>query len=420
MGKKVLVIGNGGREHALAWKLAQSPEVERIFVAPGNAGTIGWNVPIAATDLGALLQFALNEKIDLTVVGPEAPLTLGVVDAFAKEGLRIFGPSQAAARLEGSKAFAKEIMVEAGVPTAESQVFTDMEQAKAYVRQIGAPCVLKADGLAAGKGVIVAMDLETALNGVDELMDGSLGDSGKVLLVEEYLEGPEVSLLCLADGESAVALAPVQDHKRALDGDEGLNTGGMGTYSPPPFWNAEVEAQVLKEIIQPTLDVMKKNGMPFQGVLFAGLMLTQHGPKTLEFNVRFGDPETQAVMPRLESDLFKVLWACAEGKLGQLEPLQWSDNASLCIVMAAPGYPAAYQKGIPITLPPQLDNGEVIFHAGTAVSGQGELVSSGGRVLGVTVTGSNLKEVRETGYALVERIHFPNAHYRRDIGAKGL
>lgn len=419
MGKKVLVVGNGGREHALAWKIAQSSEVEKLFVAPGNAGTQNWNVPISATDIHGLLEFAQKESIDLTVVGPEAPLTLGIVDAFQKEGLRVFGPTQAAARLEGSKSFAKEIMEEAGVPTAKSQVFADPEKAKEYIQLLGAPIVLKADGLAAGKGVIVAMDLDTALTAVDELMDGSLGESGKVLLVEEYLEGQEVSLLCLCDGENAVALVPVQDHKRALDGDQGLNTGGMGTYSPPPFWSPEVEEQALREIVLPTLQVMKEKGMPFQGVLFAGLMLTKDGPKTLEFNVRFGDPETQVILPRMESDLFKVFWACTEGQLGDLE-LQWKQETSVCIVMAAPGYPLAYKKDIPIELPEPLNQGEVIFHAGTSLSQDGKLHSSGGRVLGVTVIGKDLKEARILGYTLVEKINFPNAHYRKDIGIKGL
>lgn len=419
MGKKVLVVGNGGREHALAWKIAQSPEVEKLFVAPGNAGTQNWNVPISATDILGLLEFAKKESIDLTIVGPEAPLTLGIVDVFQKEGLRVFGPTQAAARLEGSKSFAKEIMEEAGVPTAKSQVFSDPEKAKEYVLQLGAPIVLKADGLAAGKGVIVAMDLDTALTAVDELMDGSLGESGKLLLVEEYLEGQEVSLLCLCDGENAVALVPVQDHKRALDGDQGLNTGGMGTYSPPPFWSSELEEQALREIVLPTLQVMKDKGMPFQGVLFAGLMLTKDGPKTLEFNVRFGDPETQVVIPRMESDLFKVFWACTEGQLGNLK-LEWKKDTSVCIVMAAPGYPLTYEKGIPINLPESLSQGEVIFHAGTSLSPDGKLYSSGGRVLGVTACGKDLKEARLLGYSLVEKISFPKAHYRKDIGIKGL
>lgn len=419
MGKRVLVIGNGGREHALAWKLAQSAEVESLFVAPGNAGTVSWNVPISATDIPALIQFAQRERVDLTVVGPEAPLTLGIVDAFQKEGLRIFGPSQAAARLEGSKAFAKEIMEEAGVPTAKSLTFIETQKAKDYIQQIGAPCVLKADGLAAGKGVIVALDIETALTAVDELMDGAFGDSGKVLLIEEYLEGQEVSLLCLCDGETALPLAPVQDHKRALDGDRGPNTGGMGTYSPPPFWKDELEEKVLSEVIQPTLRVMMNKGMPFRGVLFAGIMLTHAGPKILEFNVRFGDPETQVILPRMDSDLFEVLWACTEGNLTELE-LKWKEEAATCIVMAAPGYPAAYSKGIPITLPAGLKDGEVIFHAGSSVSEQGELLSSGGRVLGITALGKDLKAARAAAYNLVDRIGFPNAHYRKDIGIKGL
>lgn len=419
MAKKVLIVGNGGREHALAWKIAQSPEVGKLYVAPGNAGTQEWNVAIAATDIPGLLEFAQKEGIDLTIAGPEAPLTLGIVDAFQKEGLRIFGPTQEAARLEGSKSFAKEIMEAAGVPTAQSRVFSEPEQAKEYIKQMGAPIVLKADGLAAGKGVIVAMDLDTALTAVDELMDGSLGESGKLLLVEEYLEGQEVSLLCLCDGEHAVALVPVQDHKRALDGDLGLNTGGMGTYSPPPFWNPELEEEALRTIVQPTLQVMKDKGMPFQGVLFAGLMLTKDGPKTLEFNVRFGDPETQVVMARMESDLFKVLWACTEGQIENLK-LAWKKETALCIVMAAPGYPMAYAKGIPITLPEVPAQESVIFHAGTALSQGGELQSSGGRVLGVTAWGDDLNQARQLGYALVEKINFPGAHYRKDIGVKGL
>lgn len=419
MGKKVLVVGNGGREHALAWKLAQSPEVDKLYVAPGNAGTIGWNVPISATDIPALLQFALDKKIDLTVVGPEAPLTLGIVDAFQEKGLRIFGPSQEAARLEGSKAFAKEIMRGAKVPTAKSQVFTDGAQAKMYVQQIGAPCVLKADGLAAGKGVIVAMDLESALAAVDEIMEGSFGDSGKVLLIEEYLEGQEVSLLCLTDGHRAIPLVPVQDHKRALDGDTGLNTGGMGTYSPPPFWSAQLEEDVMIKIVEPTLKEMRQRGTPFVGVLFVGLMITNNGPKVLEFNARFGDPETQVIMPRLESDLFRVLWACTDGTLSDVS-LEWNDEASICVVLAAPGYPLSYPKGIPLHLPILPPKASVIFHAGTAVSDQGELVSSGGRVLGVTTRARSIQEAREKVYSLIEKIDFPQAHFRRDIGIKGI
>ncbi|MDI6878728.1 MAG: phosphoribosylamine--glycine ligase [Desulfitobacteriaceae bacterium] len=417
MGKKVLVVGGGGREHALAWKLAQSPEVKQMFVAPGNAGTLEWNVPIAANDIQGLINFALAEKVDLTVVGPEEPLSLGIVDAFREAGLRIFGPSQRAAQLEGSKAFAKVIMQEAGVPTAQWQTFENPEEAKAYVRQIGAPCVVKADGLAAGKGVIVAMSLDEALRAVDEIMKGAFGDAGKRLVIEEYLEGQEVSLLCFSDGLTAYPMVPVQDHKRALDGDQGLNTGGMGTYSPPPIWAPALEEVVKEQVLYPTLKTMRERGMPFEGVLFLGLMLTLRGPKVLEYNVRFGDPETQVVMLRLKTDLFPILWACTEGRLSE-QRLEWTDETAVCVVMAAPGYPAAYPKGIPLELPTKVDQG-VIFHAGTDLQ-QGQLVSAGGRVLGVSALGKTLVEARKEAYTLVERISFPGAHYRRDIGIKGL
>lgn len=415
--KRVLIVGNGGREHALAWKLAQSPELERLFVAPGNAGTILWNVAISANDIGGLVEFALNERIDLTVVGPEEPLSLGIVDAFQEAGLRIFGPNQAAAMLEGSKSFAKTIMEDAKIPTAEWQVFEDSEQAKNYIKLLGAPCVLKADGLAAGKGVIVAQDLETALQAVDEIMEGGFGSAGKKLVIEEFLEGQEVSLLCFCDGVSALPMVPVQDHKRALEGDLGLNTGGMGTYSPPPIWSSELEADVQRDLVAPTLRVMQERGTPFSGVLFLGLMLTQKGPKLLEYNVRFGDPETQVVMKRLKSDLLPILWACTEGRLAEVE-LDWKEEVAVCVVMAAQGYPLNYSKGVRIRLPEVRDEA-VIFHAGTQISG-GQLLSSGGRVLGITADGKTLTEAREKAYSLVEQIEFPNAHYRRDIGVKGL
>ena len=419
MGKhRVLIVGSGGREHALAWKLAQSPELERLFVAPGNAGTALWNVPIPVQDIAGLVEFALKEKIDLTLVGPEDPLSLGIVDVFQEAGLRIFGPAQAAAQLEGSKSFAKTIMESARIPTAECQVFENPNQAKEYINTIGAPCVLKADGLAAGKGVIVAMDLETALQAVDEIMEGGFGSAGKKLLIEEFLEGQEVSLLCFADGETALPMVPVQDHKRALDGDQGLNTGGMGTYSPPPIWTTELEATVMRDFVSPTLQVMKARGTPFVGVLFLGLMLTERGPKLLEYNVRFGDPETQVVMKRLKSDLLPILWACTEGSLDQSH-LDWKEEVAVCVVMAAQGYPAAYTKGVPIRLPVEADNNAVIFHAGTGFS-EGQLLSTGGRVLGITAEGRSLQEARERAYALVNKIDFPKAHFRRDIGIKGL
>jgi len=415
--KRVLIVGNGGREHALAWKLAQSPELERLFVAPGNAGTVLWNVPIPTQDISALVEFALKEKIDLTVVGPEDPLSMGIVDAFHKAGLRIFGPTQAAAQLEGSKSFAKIIMESAKIPTAEWQMFEEIEQAKTYVRTIGAPCVLKADGLAAGKGVIVAMDLETALQAVDEILEGGFGTAGKKLVIEEFLEGQEVSLLCLCDGITAYPMAPVQDHKRALDGDLGLNTGGMGTYSPPSIWTAEIEANVMRDLVSPTLQVMRDRGTPFQGVLFLGLMLTEQGPKLLEYNVRFGDPETQVVMKRLKSDLLPILFACTEGRLSEAR-LEWKEDVAVCVVMAAPGYPLAYAKGVPIHLP-EHNQDTVIFHAGTGIS-EGQLVSTGGRVLGITTEGKTLHEARQKAYAVVDQIQFPKAHFRRDIGVKGL
>ena len=419
MGKKrVLIVGSGGREHALAWKLAQSPELERLFVAPGNAGTVMWNVPISVQDIHGLVEFALKEKIDLTLVGPEDPLSLGIVDAFREAGLRIFGPTQAAAQLEGSKSFAKTIMESAKIPTAEWQVFEDSDQAKNFIETIGAPCVLKADGLAAGKGVIVAMDMETALQAVDEIMDGSFGSAGKKLLVEEFLEGQEVSLLCFSDGVTALPMVPVQDHKRALEGDLGLNTGGMGTYSPPPIWTSELEATVMRDLVTPTLQVMQERGTPFVGVLFLGLMLTKQGPKLLEYNVRFGDPETQVVMKRLRTDLLPILWACTEGCLSEIH-LEWKEEVAVCVVMAAEGYPLAYSKGVPIRLPIEGNQDVVIFHAGTGIS-EGQLLSTGGRVLGITAEGQTLQMAREKAYAVVDKIDFPKAHFRRDIGVKGL
>lgn len=416
--QRVLIIGSGGREHALAWKLAQSPELERLYVAPGNAGTLNWNVPISVQDIAGLVEFAVKEKIDLTVVGPEDPLSLGVVDAFQKAGLRIFGPTQSAAQLEGSKSFAKMIMQSAKIPTAEWKVFEDPIQAKEYLKLIGAPCVLKADGLAAGKGVIVATDLETAFQAVDEIMDGSFGSAGKKLLIEEFLEGQEVSLLCFSDGVTALPMVPVQDHKRALDGDLGLNTGGMGTYSPPPIWTAELEAIVMRDLVSPTLKTMQERGTPFTGVLFLGLMITKQGPKLLEYNVRFGDPETQVVMKRLNSDLLPILRACTEKQLSKVQ-LEWKEGVSVCVVMAAEGYPLAYTKGVPIRLPVESDQDVVVFHAGTGII-EGQLLSTGGRVLGVTADGQTLQKAREKAYARVDQIDFPKAHFRRDIGAKGL
>ena len=417
-GKRILVIGSGGREHALAWKIAQSPLCRELYVAPGNAGTSRWNIPYKANDFDGLIRFAREKAVDLTIVGPEDPLSLGIVDVFTAAGLKIFGPTKETAQLESSKAFAKGIMEQAGVPTARYQTFTEMAAAKKYINEVGAPIVLKADGLAAGKGVIVAQQLEEAIAGLEKLMGGSFGSAGEKVVIEEYLEGQEVSLLCFCDGQTAVPMVAVQDHKRALDGDCGLNTGGMGTYSPPPFWTKDLEQEVIDRIALPTLKVMRARGTPFKGVLFLGLMITKQGPKVLEYNVRFGDPETQVVMMLLKSDLLPILEACIEGSLCQ-QKIEWYTEAALCVIMASRGYPGSYETGIPIVLPELTAENQVIFHAGTALKETG-LVSSGGRVLGVTVREKSLVKARESAYNIIKRIEFPNAHYRTDIGLKGL
>lgn len=416
-GKKILIVGSGGREHALAWKIAASPLCEKLYVAPGNAGTHEWNIPVEAVDIQALVRFAKDESVDLTVVGPEDPLSLGITDAFQAEGLKIIGPSKAAAKLESSKAFAKGIMDEAGVPTAKYRTFTSRREAEEFLGLIGAPIVVKADGLAAGKGVIVATLFEEALEALGTIMGGAFGDAGKKVVIEEYLEGQEVSLLCLCDGKTAFPMVAVQDHKRALNGDLGLNTGGMGTYSPPSFWTKELETEVINSIALPTLDIMRSRGTPFKGVLFLGLIITSDGPKLLEYNVRFGDPEAQVILTLLKSDLVELLEACVEERLSELKT-EWHDGTSVCVVMAAPGYPGKYPRGISLSVPQKAQDDEVIFHAGTALV-NGKLVSSGGRVLGVTARGENLPAARKKAYELLEKIEFPDAHYRTDIGLKG-
>jgi phosphoribosylamine---glycine ligase len=417
---KVLVIGNGGREHALAWKLAQSPKVARVFCAPGNAGTalLGDNVEIAVEDIDKLLAFAREEGIGLTVVGPEVPLTLGIVDAFRAVGLKVFGPTAKAAELEGSKAFAKDLMAKYNIPTAKYAVFTEAGPAKDYVGRIGAPCVVKADGLAAGKGVIVAMDINTALTAVDEIFDGRFGESGRRVVVEEFLEGQEVSLLAFVDGKTALPMVPVQDHKRIFDGDQGPNTGGMGTYSPPPVFTEELSQEVMEQIVKPTVAAMHKEGREFTGVLFTGLILTKEGPKVLEYNARFGDPETQVIMMRLESDLVEIIEAALEQSLDQVE-LKWSEGAAVCVVLAAGGYPGDYNKGHVITLPKELPDWGMLIHAGTSLMG-GIVLTNGGRVLGVVAKGSDLVEARQRAYQLAEQVSFEDMFYRKDIGDKGL
>jgi phosphoribosylamine---glycine ligase len=417
---KVLVVGNGGREHALAWKLAQSRKVARVFCAPGNAGTalLGDNVEIAVEDIDKLLAFAREEGIGLTVVGPEVPLTLGIVDAFRAAGLKVFGPTAKAAELEGSKAFAKDLMAKYNIPTAKYAVFTEAGPAKDYVGRIGAPCVVKADGLAAGKGVIVAMDINTALTAVDEIFDGRFGESGRRVVVEEFLEGQEVSLLAFVDGKTALPMVPVQDHKRIFDGDQGPNTGGMGTYSPPPVFTEELSQEVMEQIVKPTVAAMHKEGREFTGVLFTGLILTKEGPKVLEYNARFGDPETQVIMMRLESDLVEIIEAALEQSLDQVE-LKWSEGAAVCVVLAAGGYPGDYNKGHVITLPKELPDWGMLIHAGTSLMG-GIVLTNGGRVLGVVAKGSDLVEARQRAYQLAEQVSFEDMFYRKDIGDKGL
>jgi phosphoribosylamine--glycine ligase len=422
----VLVIGGGGREHALAWKLAASPKVQMVYVAPGNGGTALdkrlKNVPI--TDIAALADFAQSEKIGLTVVGPEAPLAAGVVDLFRARGLRVFGPTQAAAQLESSKAFSKAFMQRHGIPTAAYETFTDAGAAHAYIDKMGAPIVVKADGLAAGKGVVVATTLEEAHQAVDwMLLDNKLGVThnagGARVVIEEFLVGEEASFIVIADGRHVLPLATSQDHKRLLDGDAGPNTGGMGAYSPAPVVTPNIHARVMREIIQPTLDGMAKDGIPYTGFLYAGLMIDAQGKaKTLEFNCRMGDPETQPIMMRLESDLLDVLTHAADGTLGEVE-LQWDRRFALGVVMAAHGYPENPRKADVITgLPPERDDA-MVFHAGTAKLSK-DTVTSGGRVLCVTALGDSAKVAQARAYETLASIRFDGMQYRRDIGHRAI
>jgi phosphoribosylamine--glycine ligase len=427
---KVLVIGSGGREHAIAWKLAQSPKLQTVYVAPGNGGTaLSPHLKnIAITDVKALADFAVAEKIALTVVGPEAFLAAGVVDEFRARGLRIFGPTQAAAQLESSKAFSKDFMKRHGIPTAAYETFADLKAAHAYVDKMGAPIVVKADGLAAGKGVVVATTLEEAHQAVDWMLApddkaNKLGvqhnAGGARVVIEQFLQGEEASFIVLCDGKNVLPLATSQDHKRLNDGDEGPNTGGMGTYSPAPVVTPNVHAKAMHEIILPTIEGMAKDGVPFTGFLYAGLMIDEHGvPRTLEFNTRMGDPETQPIMMRLKSDLFDVLMAATEGTLDQVE-LQWDRRAALCVVMAAAGYPLDPRKGDAITGLPAEAPDAVVFHAGTTLK-DGAPVTSGGRVLGVTALGDSVKIAQHRAYEVLNGIRFDGAQFRRDIGHRAI
>ncbi|MEY2994570.1 MAG: hypothetical protein RL357_1505 [Pseudomonadota bacterium] len=423
---KILVIGSGGREHALAWRLAQSNRVSQVFVAPGNGGTALdhniQNLPI--TDIDALVEWAKQWSIDLTVVGPEAPLAAGVVDAFQAAGLRIFGPTQKAAQLESSKAYAKDFMVRHGIPTAASETFTDAKAAHAYVDAMGAPIVVKADGLAAGKGVVVAMTALQAHEAIDDmLLNNTLGVNhnagGAQVVIEAYLEGEEASFICLCDGEHALPLASSQDHKRLLDGDQGPNTGGMGAYSPAPVVTAAVHERIMQEIILPTLKGMATDGIPFSGFLYAGVMIAPNGDiKTLEFNCRMGDPETQPIMMRLRSDLVAVLLAGAECRLDAVE-LEWDERVALGVVVAAHGYPLAPRKGDVITGLPVEAADAVVFHAGTTLDGD-RLTSSGGRVLCVTALGTDVAQAQARAYEMLSGIQLEGAQFRRDIGYRAI
>lgn len=420
---RVLVVGGGGREHALVWKLAQSSRVDQVYCAPGNAGIgqIAELVPIGADDVAGLLRFARDNGIELTVVWPELPLALGIADEFADAGLRLFGPTRHAARLESSKAFAKDLLRRWNIPTGYFSTFDRADEAKRYLHEIGTPVVIKADGLAAGKGVIVCHEMREAEQAIDDILVSRLfGDAGERIVIEEFLEGEELSFIALVDGHSVLPFPSSQDHKRLLDGDQGPNTGGMGAYSPTPVWTPELEARVMREIALPTLHALQAQKIDFRGVLYAGLMLTEQGPKVLEFNVRFGDPECQPLMLRLESDLVDLLEACIDGRLAEVEP-RWDEGAAACVVLAARGYPGTYERGHVIR---GLDEAQampdvVVFHAGTARRGN-DFITNGGRVLGVAARGADVPEALRRAYAAVDQIHFEGMHFRHDIGYRAL
>ena len=407
---KILIIGSGGREHALAWKAAKSPKVDKIFCAPGNGGIAEFAqcVEIGAMEFEKLADFAEENKIDLTLVGMDDPLVGGVVDVFEARGLKVFGPRKNAAILEGSKAFSKDLMKKYNIPTAAYENFTDPEKAEAYLRKAKFPIVLKADGLALGKGVLICQNLEEALDGVKEIMlDKKFGSAGNEMVIEEFMTGREVSVLSFVDGRTIKTMTSAQDHKRAGDGDTGLNTGGMGTFSPSPFYTREVDAFCQKYIYQPTVDAMAAEGRPFKGIIFFGLMLTPEGPKVLEYNARFGDPEAQVVLPRMKNDLIEVCEACVDGTLDQID-LEFEGNAAVCVVLASDGYPVSYKKGFPISGLENFKDREdcFVFHAGTKLDEKGEIVTSGGRVLGVTALGRDLKEARDNAYKAQELVTF--------------
>lgn len=420
---KVLVIGGGGREHALVWKIAQSPKVTKTYCAPGNPGIaeIAECIDIAAENLGGLLAFARDNNIDLTVVGPEVPLTMGIVDLFEEQGLRIFGPSRAAAEMEGSKAFSKGIMKKYNIPTAAYGTFTSKNDAIEYIDKMGAPIVIKADGLAAGKGVIVAQTIEEAKDAVESIMaDKAFGEAGDKVVIEEFMAGEEASFLVFSDGKNVIPLPTAQDHKPAFDGDKGPNTGGMGAYSPAPVVSAEMEKEIIEKIIMPTINGMASEGKTYKGILYAGLMMTVSGPKVVEFNCRFGDPECQPLMMRIKDDIIPVIEACIDGSLNKVD-MELDSDTTVCIVMAAGGYPGSYEKGKIISGLDTFKNREdlVVFHAGTKTDGN-DIVTNGGRVLGVTARGEDVKKAIEKGYEAVGGISWEGEFHRSDIGKKAL
>lgn len=418
---KVLLVGSGGREHAIVWKLKQSPKIDKIYCAPGNAGIAqdAQCVPIGAMEIDKLVSFAKEEGIDFTIIGMDDPLVAGVVDAFEAEGLKVFGPRKNAAIIEGSKAFSKDLMKKYGIPTAKYETFDSYDAAKEYVSKQEMPIVIKADGLALGKGVLICQSLQEAYDALDEIMvDKKFGASGSKVVIEEFLTGPEVSVFSFCDGKTVVPMVSAQDHKRAYDNDEGLNTGGMGTFSPSRIYTPEINEECMKTIFQPTVDAMAKEGRKFVGVLYFGLMLTKDGMKVIEYNARFGDPETQVILPRLKTDLLEIMEACVEGNLDKID-IKWHDNAAVCVVLASGGYPVEYKKGYEITGLDEVAKRKdiVVFHAGTAEK-DGKFVTNGGRVLGITGIGKDLDEAIKIAYEGVEMVDFKDKHFRHDIGIK--
>lgn len=418
---KVLIVGGGGREHAIAWKIKKSRWVNKVYCAPGNAGiaSVAKCKKISATDIEGLLAFAKKKKVEITVVGPEQPLSLGIVDRFEEEGLKIFGPTKAAARIESSKIFAKKIMEKYRIPTARSEAFEDLDEARKYIKETGGPLVVKVDGLAAGKGAFPCEDELQALEVVDHIEKDLFEKTGKRILIEEYLTGEEASILAFSDGKHVIPLESAQDHKRAFDNDEGPNTGGMGAYSPAPVVSDDIASRVYDEILTPTIKGMAAEGSPYKGILYAGLMITEEGPKVIEFNCRFGDPEAQAVIPRMATDLIRPIKACCDGTLEKVK-FRWSKNKCVCVVIASGGYPGSYRKGLDIEGLEKIKEMENIipFHAGTKRDDNGNLITNGGRVLGICGLGPSIKDTIKTTYKAVKKVRFEDSFYRKDIGMK--